>query len=246
MGAGGRRWGTHQLVYVAEVLDQLLLSREACQSLGIIGKDFPTIGSHGQADTMEMAVADEPVPNIALDDPELPTPCSPRSDNSCDCPRREEPPPLCPPGMSATQLKVIITRHYAASSFNICTRQPLPIMTGELMPIVTDPNATPTAVHTPIPVPLHWTDKVKQDLDRDVALGIIKPVPLNTPTTWCARMVVVPKHDGTPRRTVDFKALNNASMRQTHHTRSPFMAADIPANTKKSVLNAYHSVAIRR
>ena len=93
MGAGGRRWGTHQLVYVAEGLDQLLLSKEACQSLGIIGRDFPAIGSHGQADTMEMAVADEPVPNIALDDPELPTPCSPRSDNSCDCPRREEQPP---------------------------------------------------------------------------------------------------------------------------------------------------------
>ena len=48
-----------------------------------------------------------------------------------------------------------------------------------------------------------------EDLERDVALGIIEKVPLNTPTTWCARMVVVPKHDGSPRRTVNFKALND-------------------------------------
>ena len=62
-------------------------------------------------------------------------------------------------------------------------------------------------------------------------------------------MVCVPKHNGNPRRTEDIKALNKASKRQTHHTRSPFrLATDVPRNTKKSVLdvwNAYHSVMIR-
>ena len=60
-------------------------------------------------------------------------------------------------------------------------------------------------------------------------------------------MVIVPKTNGEPRRTVDFKALNNASKRQTHNTKSPFiLAAEVPANTKKlEVWNAYHSVAIR-
>ena len=83
-------------------------------------------------------------------------------------------------------------------------------------------------------------------MERDVALG---KVPLNTPTTWCARMVVVPKHDGSPRRTVNFKALNDASVRQTHHTKPPIMLAmEVPANTKKSVLdvwNAFHSVPVK-
>ena len=80
-------------------------------------------------------------------------------------------------------------------------------------------------------------------------MGIIEPVPLNPPTRWCARIVLVPKDNREPRRAVDFNALNNATKRQTHHTKSPFMiAAELPANTKMLVigmLNAYHAVPTR-
>ena len=79
------------------------------------------------------------------------------------------------------------------------------------MPIITDKDAKQVAFHTPIKVLLHLSEQAKRDLDRDISLGIIEPVPINTPTTWCARMVVVAKHDGSPRRTVDFIALNSAS-----------------------------------
>ena len=48
-------------------------------------------------------------------------------------------------------------------------------------------------------VPLHWEAKVHRDLMG--ALGVIEPVPVNTPITWCSCMVVVPKHSGEPRRT---------------------------------------------
>ena len=62
-------------------------------------------------------------------------------------------------------------------------------------------------------------------------------------------MVVVPKHNGEPRRTVDLQALNRASVRQTHHTRSPFMlASSVPPGKTKSVLdvwNSFHSVPLR-
>ena len=48
---------------------------------------------------------------------------------------------------------------------------------------------------------------------------------------------------------MDFKALNDASVRQTHHTKSPFaLASEVPRGTVKSVLdvwNAYHFVPIR-
>ena len=98
-------------------------------------------------------------------------------------------------------------------------------------------------------MPKHWQDQVREGLENDVRMGIIEKVPVNTPTTWLSRMVCVPKQNGEPRRTVDFKALNKASDRQTHHTRSPFkMAMDVPKYTKKSVLdvwNAYHAVPIR-
>ena len=106
------------------------------------------------------------------------------------------------------------------------------------MPISMDKDAKPVAFHTPIKVPLHWCDQVKKDLDKDVSLGIIEPVPINTPTTWCARMVVVAKHDGSPRRTVDFRELNSASQRQTHHKKNPFtLASEVPSHMKKSVLD---------
>ena len=53
-------------------------------------------------------------------------------------------------------------------------------------------------------------------------MGIIEKVPVNTHTHWLSRMVCVPKQNGEPRRTVDFKDLNKASKRQTEHTKSPF------------------------
>ena len=250
-GKEGKTWGTHQLCYVAEGLDQLLLSREACQTLGVIGTDFPTIGSHQKTPQTSINEIVPSQPPTQMGGEELPE-CKPKPDGTCDCPRRQPPPPPpdCPTGQSTEQLKQFILKYYAASTFNKCTRQPLPMMQGAPLSIFTDPKTRPVAAHSPIPIPLHWADQVKADLDRDVALGIIEPVPLNTEVTWCARMIIVPKHDGKPRRTVDFKCLNDASARQTHHTKSPFMlASEVPANTKKSVLdvwNAYHSVPVRK
>ena len=61
-------------------------------------------------------------------------------------------------------------------------------------------------------------------------------------------MVVVPKKDGSPRRTVDLQQLNAATFRETHHTPSPFnQASVVPPHTKKTVLdawNGYHSLPL--
>ena len=261
MSSKGTKWRTNQLVYVAEGLDQLILSKEACESLGLIERNFPTIGSYGSAEINthtysggedDLGGGNYNFPQQVMQvEEDVLTPCIPRPDGTCSCPRRElpPPPPPCPSGKSPDQMKRMIINHYAASSFNRCMRQALPQMKGEPMPIITDPNVKPVAVHRPVPVPLHWMKKVKEDLDQDVHLGIIEPVPINTPTSWCSRMVIVPKSSGEPRRTVDYKALNDASVRQTHHTKSPFaLASEVPRGTVKSVLdvwNAYHSVPIR-
>ena len=123
------------------------------------------------------------------------------------------------------------------------------MMKGEPLPIPTKVGAKPTAYNKHVPVPRHWEDKVLKDLQRDVALGVIEPVPLNTPVTWCARMIIVPKQSGEPRRTVDLQGLNKASVRQTHPLNSPFkLASDVPAGKIKSVLdvwNSFHSVPVR-
>ena len=95
-------------------------------------------------------------------------------------------------------------------------------------------DTKPHAVHTAIPVPHHWKKQVKKDLDRDVKLGIIEPVPQGTITTRCSRMIITAKKDGSPRRTVDLQKLNDATLREVHHTPSPFnLVSAIPKNTKK-------------
>ena len=119
-------------------------------------------------------------------------------------------------------------------------------MTGPPLALMIDPKATPVAIHSPIPVPLHWQDKVKAGLDRDVSLGVIEPVPVGEPVTWCHRMVVYRKKNGQPRRTVDLQALNKHCARETHHTPSPFhQAMSVPGGKKKSVFDALETVTIR-
>ena len=61
-------------------------------------------------------------------------------------------------------------------------------------------------------------------------------------------MVVAPKKDGSPRRTVDLQKLNKATLRETHHTPSPFnQVSTVPPHTTKTVLdawNSYHSLPL--
>ena len=50
------------------------------------------------------------------------------------------------------------------------------------------------AVYTPAPVPVHWKEKVKSDLDRDVALGVLEEVGPNNLSPgvtewWCAENI---------------------------------------------------------
>ena len=111
-----------------------------------------------------------------------------------------------------------------------------------------DAKATPVARHKPIPVPLHWQDDVKAGLDQDVNLGVIEPVPVGEPVTWCHHMVVCARKSGKPRRTVDLQSLNAHATRETHHTQSPFhQVRSVPHSKKKTVFdcwNGYHSIPL--
>ena len=49
-----------------------------------------------------------------------------------------------------------------------------------------DDEKTPVAVHKAAPILIHWNDKVKRELDSDVAMGVVEKVPPNTPVTWCS------------------------------------------------------------
>ena len=224
---------THQVVYVAKNINGLYLSQTALKDLQIIPHSFPN-GTSSSA--VHATVTEDP------------------SKAPCGCPLRTQPPahpqqlPFPPTVENRAKLEAWILQHYASSAFNTCPHQPLQTMTGKPMSITFRPDATPSAVHSPIPVPHHWKKAVKEALDRDIDLGIIEPVPQGTPTVWCSRMVVTPKKDGTPRRTVDLQKLNKATLRETHHTPSPFnQVSTVPPHMKKTVLdawNGYHSLPL--
>ena len=79
-------------------------------------------------------------------------------------------------------------------------------------------------------------------------LGVIEPVPVGDPVTYCYRMVICAKKDGKPRRTMDIQSLNANATRETHHTQSSFhQARSVPAGMKITVFdawNGYHSIAL--
>jgi hypothetical protein len=173
----------------------------------------------------------------------------------CKCPTRTSPPEApedCPFAFeekNIDRIKEWIGQKYASSSFNTCTNQKLPLVTSSPpLRLFVDKNVTPTAVHKPGTIPLHLQQQVKEELDRDVRIGVLEQVPVNTADTWCSRMVVCVKKSGKARRTVDFKAVNRAAPRQTHAVEPPFrQATSIPGNTWKTTVdawNGYHSCPI--
>ena len=218
------------MVYVSPDTHNFYLSRDSLIQLQIIPKNFPRVGAAATVSVIE----------------------HPRS--PCGCPTRTLPPerPKCLP-FEATpvnnfKMKEWLTHRYSASTFNKCLHQQLPGMTGPEIRLHVDPNAEPVAAHTPAPVPLHWQDEVKLQIDNDVSLGVLEKVPIGEPSFWCHRMVLVRKADGTPRRTVDLSPLNQHCLRETHHVKPPFQQAKtIPPMTWKTITdawNGYHSVRI--
>ena len=119
--------------------------------------------------------------------------------------------------------------------------QPLSLMDSIPMQLMIDPDAEPVAHHTPVPVPLHWQQDMKAVLDNNVSLGVLEPVPVGKPVTWCHRTIVCAKKNGKPCCTLDFQALNRHATCETHHTQSPFHQAQlVPHNTKKTVFNCWN------
>ena len=228
----GQRLETRQLVYVTDSSDRVFLSREACTDLGMLPRQFPTIG-----EVPEMKDSSSSVTH-STQQHQQESPGTPLSNDTgltapCNCPKRQLPPPkpdhipFAPTEENREKLQEWLLNYYRSSTFNMCEHQPLPMMEGPPMHLMIDPEATPVAHHKPLPVPLHWRDDIKAGLDQDVRLGVIEPVPIGEPVTWCHCMVVCPKKNGKPRRTVDFQALNLHATRETHHTQSPISSGPL-------------------
>ena len=219
----GQTLETQQIVYVTSDSDKLFLSRETCTAMGMFSEQFPSVGETLQAHT---EMGQDMATDAASQFPQAATSPIPESahSTSCTCPRRQKPPPrptqLPFPATEANRphLQQWLLDYYSTGTFNTCEYQPLPLMEGVPMRLMVNPTAEPVAHHSPVPVPLHWQADVKKGLDQDMMLGVLEPVPVGEPVTWCHRMVVCAKKNCQPRRTVDFQVLNLHVTRETHHT----------------------------
>ena len=209
--------------------EDIILSKAVLMELKIVHEDFPSVISS----TEGISSVDE---------------------TSCPCiPRTTAPPPPPAPPVplqenNREQIEKYLLEYYASSTFNNCTHQPLPGMDGEPLRVHINKDMPPTAVNRPSTVSVHWEKQVKAALEADVRLGVIERVPCNTPQLWCAPMHVVAKHNGDPRRVVDFTKLNEACSRQTHIGGTPFdLANKVPAGRLMSTMdcwNGFHSVPV--
>ena len=232
------------LVYISKSVNAFFLSRDTMEDLHVINSSFPEIGQFFPA----MTAVSENQHAEAKGDP----PC----DETCKCPERSAVPnlpsqlPFAAIPENIPKMRAWLLHRFAASTFNVCPHRPLHQMSGPPIQIHLDENAKP---HKPCDkaatIPLHWQKQVHDDIVRDEALGVIERVPYGVPSTWCHRMVVTRKHDGTPRRTVDLSPLNRFCKRESHSGESPFLLARrVPGGTWKTVSdawNGYHSVPLR-
>ena len=226
------------IVYVSPDASRFYLSKEAMVQLGIINQNFPQVGA---AFDKSSGCSISPAPQFVKSE-------------VCDCPRREYPPerpaklPFEANKENTPKMKAWVEKRFASSTFNKCPHQPLPAITGPPLKIHIDPNAKPVAFLKPSSVPLHWQKQVEDELERDVALGVIERVPHGEPTVWCSRMVVSRRSDGGPRRTTDSSHMNKFCTREAHGSKSPFqLARSVPPGSIKTVMdlwNGYHSVPI--
>lgn len=240
-------------IYVSDSVDDFYLSYDSMLDLGIIDRAFPTIGAYN---TPTQSVPEKDYPPASLPVGSIQSGCAViASGENCNCPQREAIPlkptslPFTPSIENNERMRQWLLDRYKQSTFNTCPHRPLPCMTGPPIEIHVEETAKPRTCHTAAPIPLHWQERVHRDLIRDEALGVIEKVPYGEPVSWCHRMVVTRKHDGSPRRTVDLSPLNKFCKRETFSAEAPFpMARRIPGKTWKTVTdawNGYHSVPLR-
>lgn len=214
-----------QPIYFLSSAKTLYLSYDACKGLGLLPPDFPHHTS--------VAAATSALGGMVVAQQEQARP-------EGDCiPPRPEATPFAPLEENVGKLEEWLLRHFSATTFNTA-KSPLPVMAGAPHHIHLTSDARPYACHVPASVPKHWEVEVKAQLDEDVRRGVIEAVPTGEATEWCARMVVVGKKNGQPRRTVDFQRLNASCQRETHHTLAPFdMVSSVPPHTYKTVADAF-------
>ena len=179
---------TRQMIYFSTKATKLYLSLATCIDLGLIGSQF-SLGIPPPPDQTQPihqvhddhskrrpvpkpspppSPGDSLTPTSGPHTPPAPRRTTPQPGRPCSCPQRAPPPEmptLLPfPGTEENRhrLERYLLDHYAASAFNVCEHQPLPMMSGPPLSLTIDPKAIPKPCHTPITIPVHWQDRLRQ------------------------------------------------------------------------------------
>ena len=126
------------------------------------------------------------------------------------------------------------------SGFNNCRIQPLKMMyTDKPLKLFVDPSVKPVAIHMATIIPIHLEACVKAYLDRDVLLGILEKVDVNSSVKWLSHMIVTMNKDRLPRIIINYKRRNDVISHQTNITQSSFMCASAcPPKKKKDFIGS--------
>ena len=206
---------SRQPVYFIPTSPVVFMSLDTCRGLGLVAKDFPFT---------------KVIASVRLKENTEVTPTKPARPTTPPLPLIEE---------NVDRLQGWLLQHFSATTFNTGV-YPLPVMKGTPHHIHLIPGAKPVAYHIPLIIAKHWEDEVHRQLQEDVKRGVLRQVPAGEATEWCSRMVVTPKKNGQPRRTVDYQPLNAVCLRETHHTPAPFdMVSSVPGHAYKTVADAY-------
>ena len=92
---------------------------------------------------------------------------------------------------------------YAASAFNVCTHQIMNKISGPPLKITVDPKVPQVARHVLSQIPWHFREQLKKGLDADCRMEVLEEAAPNTPVDYMAPLLITPKKNRTPRRTVD-------------------------------------------
>ena len=205
--------------------------------------DSPPEAASGCAALRGALAKESPVESFGDEELETETPRRPR----LAAPDRPKEIPFPPTLENSDRLENWLKEAFKDSAFNI-NAAPLAKMSGPPLRIHVKDDARPVIIHRPATIAHHWQDEVKKGLDEDEKLEVIEQVPYGVPSKWQSRMIVVPKGNGRPRRTVDLSPLNRHCLRETHPTESTFhQVSRIPTGQFKTVLdakNGYHAVEL--
>ena len=208
-GPNGVKVKCQSLVLVSNAISGLYVSFDTLIKLKVISSDFPSVGRENPIETCSTSTSQASEDLNPKKNDHTNQGCSNKQvdDSPCKCPQRSAVPlrpktlPYEPIPENNEKMRSWLLSYFGSSTFNTCPHRPLQEMAGPPIEIHVSEDAVPRVCNTPAHIPLHWQEKVYEDIKRDEALGILERVPYGEPVTWCHRLVVTRKHDGSPRRT---------------------------------------------